>query len=170
MKKLALVAFSLTLADCGSNKQSPNGPIAQAMSQNSSGASAQAVKPAAKPADAAPAVACPVLNASYLQKGTAMGDITITVVTKVNAGVYSYSFDGGQSLVAADGKPHSLENNGQKITATETCDAKSIKIVAQVAGQADSVTAVYSVLPNDQLKVQATGDLAQMNGVYTKKK
>lgn len=157
MKKLAVLALIPLLAACGSEDKKP-------------GAGAP---PAPAKADLTPVkgqeagVVCPTLEGAYENR---KGDSSFEAIFKtvVADGKFSYAWAPEMEPQAADGQPERIETEKGNGAVTVTCDKESVTIVAQEDGK-EANTIKYTPVDETTIRVEATGEYADMSGTFTKK-
>lgn len=137
----------------------------------------EVVTPAPTPAPApapvpqpTPVMGCPVFNGKYVMKTNKDGNEhtqSFEMATKEEDGKTSYAPAPGAEFVLADGQPHQVTIEGVKATVTLSCEPSVLNAVVSAEGK-EAISMKYTALENNQIQVEATGEAASQNGIYTK--
>jgi len=115
------------------------------------------------------AAVCPDFDGVYSKKDS---QNKVELYKKVEAGVVKYSFAQDSEFRPADGQDIAISVEGKSGVLRVSCDENSVSVFAQeeddLGEKQEAVTKRYEAIDPKTMKVTMSGDLAFMNGEYTK--
>ncbi|MFL5815864.1 MAG: hypothetical protein ACJ763_20010 [Bdellovibrionia bacterium] len=114
------------------------------------------------------AQACPQINGEFAQQIDANSSVSISVNTRMENGVVSYSMDNGTTYVAADGQPHHQSANGESGSVKISCSGDTVDIDLQMDGGPAAGMQIEKT-GETSIRVTGRGGLSDSQGTYIRR-